>query len=537
MTSSRPDGDRGTAGDGGAGPRHDAPVFDNPLAMFEWRVRHDPDAPFLVRVDGAAQSYAELAGRAAALAAVLDGRGVRRGDVVGVYLGNDRAWVVAMLACWRLGATAACCADMLPAAEAAGRFQLTGAKHVIAREWPDAGERTIIVDAEGAVEGAPSPHLGDIPEPKAHLLTPGSPAVILFTSGSTGQAKPVWRPHSALAEGSRMTAGAYAKVAGFRPRTAPLTHPPAVNFSPFGHSAALGRVLFRIYVGRRLILIPKFTIDAVEQLARNYEVDTLQLAPAMIHDLAYTERDIRFRNLKYVNSGTAPLPISTRDRFEARYGVPVLQAYGSTEGAVMSLEHYDDVIAGRRGPGSVGRISSATPHRIVDAQGKDVAPGEIGELVGRMATAEGAEPNPGVDAEGWFHTGDLARIDEHGILYICGRIKEMMIVGGFNVYPGEVEEALRTSPDIRDAVVVPMPESRLGEVPVAGVVWAEDLAGPAAEEAWRRVTGAVRGLLEPYKTPRRWFTLAAIPLNANGKVDRKEALALATEALRDPVET
>ncbi|WP_337188092.1 class I adenylate-forming enzyme family protein [Phenylobacterium sp.] len=537
MTSSRPDGGREVAGDDGAAPREGAPVFENPLAMFEWRVRHDPDAPFLVSVDGAAQSYAELAGRAAALADVLEARGVGRGDVVGVYLGNDRAWVVAMLACWRLGATAACCADMLPPVEAAGRFELSGATHVIARGWPEAGERTIIVDAEGAAEGAPLPRPGDIPEPRAHLLTPESPAVVLFTSGSTGQAKPVWRPHSALAEGSRMTAGAYAKVAGFRPRTAPPTSPPAINFSPFGHSAALGRVLFRIYVGRRLILIPKFTVDAIEQLAKNYEVDTLQLAPAMIHDLAYTDRDIRFRNLKYVNSGTAPLPISTRDKFEARYGAPVLQAYGSTEGAVMSLERYEDVIAGRRGPGSVGRIASGTPHRIVDPQGKDVAPGETGELVGRMPSAEGAEPHPGVDAEGWFHTGDLARIDEHGILYICGRIKEMMIVGGFNVYPGEVEEALRTAPEVRDAVVVPMPDPRLGEVPVAGVVWADDLAGPAAEEAWRRVAAAVRGLLEPYKTPRRWFTLAAIPLNPNGKVDRKEALGLATEALRDLAET
>jgi long-chain acyl-CoA synthetase len=356
--------------------------------------------------------------------------------------------------------------------------------------------------------------------------------VVLFTSGTTGEPKAIWRPHAELANAPRVTAGAYAKTANFRPRTAPDAIAPAPSFSPFGHASALGRLVFRIYVGRKLLIIPKFNIDAMEQVANNYAIDTLHLTPAMIHELAFTERDIRFRALKYVNSGSAPLPITTRDRFEQRYNAPVLQAYGATEGAITALEHYDDVVAGRRGPGSVGRIPKDMPHRIVDGDGNDVPAGEQGELLGKLRTVAGASPNPSVDAEGWFHTGDLARIDEHGILYICGRIKEMMIVGGFNVYPGEVEEAFRRFPEVREIVVVPLPDPRLGELPVAGIVWEDDPPACDHELIWARIAKEARETLEPYKVPRRWFPLADIPRNANGKVDRRAAIAIASEALR-----
>lgn len=508
--------------------------------MFAWRARHDPDAVFIITPDGIERTYAQLTQRARQLALALATAGIRRGDVVGLHLANEPAWVVALVACWQLGAVAACCGSLTPAAEAVRRFELARTQGVIA-SGDDAfdGLKLIRVSSEGVPQGAAAD------EALAHRLlgadSLGSDelAAILFTSGTTGQPKAIPKMHSDIAAGARMTAGAYAKAAGFRPRTAPAGLPPAVGLNPFGHSAPIGRMVFRLYVGRALVLAPKFDVALMAQIASRYPLDALQLTPAMIHALAYADIDIPFKALKYVTSGTAPLPVATRDRFEQRFGVPVLQAYGSTEGTVTALERYEDVIAGRRGRGSVGRLPAGMPHRIVDLQGRDVAPGEEGELLGRPRRVPTGQSNgnranlssPPTDAEGWVHTGDLARIDSHGILYITGRLKEMMIVGGFNVYPGEVEDVLAHFEPIREVVVVAFPDERLGEVPVAGIVWAGAVKESERAKAWESIAAAARDKLEAYKIPRRWFALTELPRNQTGKVDRNEAVKLAVQFL------
>ena len=161
----------------------------------------------------------------------------------------------------------------------------------------------------------------------------------------------------------------------------------------------------------------------------------------MVHTLAFTNEVVELGLLKYVTSGTAPLSIATRDAFERRYGVPVLQAYGSSEGCVTARERYEDVRAGRRGPGSVGRVDG--PVRIVDPAGKDVAVGEDGEIIGLPDVsasggylgADGVEPLP-LDDDGWYHTGDIGHLDDHGILYVTGRLKEMLGRRGLQCLPG-----------------------------------------------------------------------------------------------------
>lgn len=502
------------------------------LAMFEWRVAHDPDAVFVITPDGQERTYAELARSAGLLAMSLANAGVARGDTVGLYLANDPAWIVSAFACWRLGSIAAFCNSMTPIAEALRRFELVRASHIVAAG--DLGSKIPLtrVLSEGKLVDPIDDSRVDWQLRRSDELRRDSEAVILFTSGTTGEPKAIRRPHSQIADGPRMTAGAYAKSAEFRPNVAPKNIPPAVIVQPFGHSASLGQMVFRMYVGRALVIMPKFDVDSIAQVASRYPIDTLQLTPAMIHSLAFAERDITFRALKYVNCGTAPLAVPTRERFEARFGAPVLQAYGSTEGAITALERYDDAVAGRRGQGCVGRIPPNMPYRLVDATGNDVERGRDGELLGRMREVAGAPRHPAVDDQGWFHTGDIARIDDHGILYITGRLKEMMIVGGFNVYPGEVEGALLKSNQIRDAVVVALPDERLGEIPVVGLVWDSSVLEAGREIEWQKIVTDMRRLLEPYKLPRQWFALKELPRNANGKVDRRAAVALAMEMLR-----
>jgi acyl-CoA synthetase (AMP-forming)/AMP-acid ligase II len=253
-------------------------------------------------------------------------------------------------------------------------------------------------------------------------------------------------------------------------------------------------------------------------------MDTLQLTPTMIHMLTTADEQIDLGSVKYVTSGTAPLPIDTRNRFEARFGMPVMQAYGMTEVGAVAQERYDDVVAGRRGPGSVGRLAEGVEVRIRRLD-EDRPAGE-GEIVVRTDEAStaflGGAPVP-VDEEGWFETGDVGRMED-GILYVTGRVQEKIIVGGFNVYPAEVEDAARRSSSVEDIVVVGLPDDRLGEQPVAGIVW-------ASEPNEAVLFSELRERLAPYKIPRATFPIDVVPLTARDKVDRVRARQLARDAL------
>jgi long-chain acyl-CoA synthetase len=510
--------------------------------MFARRLAADADVPFLMASDGRSWTFRYLDQLAGRLAVTLREHGVGHGDIVGLYQWNDTSWFVSALAGWRLGAVVACCGSVSPAAEAVRRFSLVRPKVVVSSE-PAAldGMTVITVDESGRTGDADA---GAGPEAEASwpgaMPLPDQPAAIFFTSGTTGDAKAVVKVHGQFPEAARATATAYSRAPSFRPRMADSTKPPALGFNPFGQAACFGRLVFRLYIGRPLVQIRKFDVAVVQELATRYDFDTLQLTPAMVHSLAFTDLDLSLGKLQYVNSGTAPLAPATRDEFERRYGVPVLQAYGSTEGGVTALERYDDVIAGRRGPGSVGRITAESTWRIVRGDGLDAAPGEEGEILGKPKNVTMAEAGISalpLDADGWYHTGDIGRVDEHGILYITGRVKDMLIVGGFNVYPGEVEDALRESPLVRDAMVVGLPDERLGEVPVAAVVWdPAESRGRAEGDALAEVIARARGLLAAYKVPRRWLSVEEIPLTPNGKPDRRGLARLAAARSRSTAE-
>jgi acyl-CoA synthetase (AMP-forming)/AMP-acid ligase II len=505
------------------------------LDMFRRRLAADPDRVFLELPDGTGWTFRELQLAADELRGELVARGVTPGDVVGLYQWNEPSWFVSTLAVWEAGAVPAPCGGVSPASEAIRRFELVTPKIVVSSDVPDISDRWSVMQVD--VGGRPVGEVIGEPAGDESRRTPpeDSPGCIFFTSGTSGDAKAVVKSHLGLADFANQAASVYSKSASFRPRMADTSKPPAISFNPFGQSACFGRLVLRLFVGRALVLFRRFNVASLGQVASRYPLDTLQLTPAMIHMLAFSDDQIDLSSLKYVNSSTAPLPTSTRDAFEARYGVPVLQAYGSTEGGVMALERLEDVLAGLRGAGAVGRISAESQWRIVDAEGRDVPTGTEGEILGRpkerkLVTADG-ESSLEVDEDGWYHTGDLARVDEHGILYITGRIKEMMIVGGFNVFPSEIEDALRELPEIRDAIVVGLADARLGEIPVAGILWAGGAATTRDSAVVQHLTAHARERLAAYKVPRRWFDLGAMPLTANGKLDRKAALGIAEIAL------
>ena len=489
------------------------------------RVRRDASTPFLLTIDAREPygvrtlSYGQIATRAAVLGHALSDAGMLPGERIGCYLPNSPSWVVASLAVWWNRGVVAAAGTLLPGAEAARLFELADVQRVVSiTDGPDVpnDHHVVRVDAEGRVDGTPDP--GDSGWEDAGLVHPNAEdlALAIFTSGTTGHPKGVTHTHGDIVAAARRVAAAYARDDTYRPEPAPAHLAPGVVFNPFGHMAGYSRLVFRMWIGRPTVIVPKFTVEAVGALLSRFEMDSLQLTPAMIHMLAATDQRLDLRGVKYVTSGTAPLATDTRERFEARYGVPVMQAYGSTELGAVAQERFDDVVSGRRGPGSVGRVAAGVEVKIRHLD--DDRPNGEGEILVRTDEASrefiGGEALP-VDAEGWFATGDVGRIDD-GILYITGRAQEKIIVGGFNVYPAEVEDIARRSSLVRDAVVVALPDDRLGELPVAGIVWADE-----PDEA--KLLEEMRANLAHYKVPRALFSIDVVPVTPREKIDRRRA--------------
>ena len=507
-------------------------MTDQPSSLVDIVLRRagrNPSAPLLltIRADGESDgviTYGEVLDRATKLAAVLGAADVGPGDRVGCYLSNSPSWVVASLAVWLRGATVGAVGTLVPGPEASALFALAEAKVVVAAvDAPDlkAGASIVHVGDDGVVvghadEGAPA---GDLTVPD-----PEGMAVVIFTSGTTGRPKGVTHTHGDIVAAARRVAAAYARTSDYRPDPAPAHLPPGVVFNPYGHMAGYSRLAFRMWIGRPTVILPRFTVPAARALLACFRMDTLQLTPTMIYMLATAEEDIDLGAVKYVTSGTAPLSIDTRERFEQRFGVPVMQAYGMTEVGAVAQERYDDVVAGRRGPGSVGRLAEGVEVRIRHMD--DDRPAGEGEILVRTDEASaqflGGAAVP-IDEDGWFATGDVGRLDD-GILYITGRAQEKIIVGGFNVYPAEVEDVARRSVLVHDAVVVGLADERLGERPVAGIVWAGESDEPALLEE-------LREQLAPYKVPRATFPIVVVPLTPRDKVDRRRAAELAVAAL------
>jgi long-chain acyl-CoA synthetase len=220
------------------------------------------------------------------------------------------------------------------------------------------------------------------------------------------------------------------------------------------------------------------------------------------------------------------LPPTLREEFEARFGVPVLQAYGQTEAfGAIAVERARDVLAGRRRPTSVGRPLPGVDVAILGPTGTRLGPGEDGEICvwTTSATAGYAGdggPSTPLDGQGWLHTGDLGHLDDDGYLYVSGRLKTIIICGGFNIVPEELEAVLESDPAVREAAVVALPDRRLGEIPVALV---------EADGDGDAITSRVSERLVAYKRPRRLFVVDALPRLASGKVDKPAARAMAAE--------
>jgi acyl-CoA synthetase (AMP-forming)/AMP-acid ligase II/alkylation response protein AidB-like acyl-CoA dehydrogenase len=439
------------------------------------------DEPLLHTIDRSVTA-GEARRAAAATAAQLRDAGIQPGQPVAVQFPNTPEMVTTMFGVWQADAVFVPVNWRAPAAEV---DRALGTVEAVALVRPDGVQRL-----EGTGKCDPDA------------------AFVQWTSGTTGDPKAILHTHTAYLELLDRVLG---ELGGGR---AQRDGPPTPNLIPvsLALNAGIYNVLFGLRAGAPIVIMKRFETATFAELVRRFDIRSTVLPPAAITMLADDERVDDLTPLRYVRSITAPLSPREARRFADRFGALVLNGYGQAEiGEVIGWTAAD----ARAHPEKLGAVGR--PHPGV--QIKLLGGGELAVRPPRMAAGYlgGEGFGDRLDADGYLRTGDLARVDEDGFVWIEGRIGEVVNRGGNKVVPGEVEDVLRAAPAVKDAAVVGARDARLGEVPVAFVVGDVD---ERALNSW------CRERLVPYKVPVSFRLVDALPRNETGKVVRRRLLAV-----------
>jgi fatty-acyl-CoA synthase len=485
------------------------------------RARLTPDKTALVCVpQGTRHTYAELDRRAALMASMwVSACGLQPGDRVGLLAHNRIEFIDAFFATGKSGVILVPLGTRLTAHELAQIIEDAGLRILIyADAFADivrtlhglvAIDRWIALDEPAHTCDE---RLSDRLPTEVGPLTRPSPediCCLLYTSGTTGKPKGVMVPHRMVVWNGYNTVICWQLQAD---DVSPI-------FTPLYHAGGLGAFLVPIFtIGGTIVLHAGFDPVEIWQTIER-ERCTVVLGVPTIYKLLMESPEFERTHLSSVRafmSGGAPLPLYIIEAYQQR-GVVFKQGYGLTEVGVncfaMTIE--DSI----RKKGSIGKPLMFTEARLVDGAGGEVAADEVGELWLRGPhVCKGYWRNPeataaALDAEGWFHTGDLARRDAEGFFTIAGRQKDMLISGGVNIYPAEIEGALLLHPDVKDAAIVGIPDETWGEVGAAVVV-RRDVSGSSGEA----LTAFLSGRLAKYKIPRHWVFVDTLPRTAYGKL-------------------
>ncbi|HEV2510331.1 class I adenylate-forming enzyme family protein [Bosea sp. (in: a-proteobacteria)] len=469
-------------------------------------------------------SYGELAERTARIASHLQANGVGPGDRVAIHLPNSVDWVEACLGIVRAGAVAVPISFDATVDEIAYRIDDAQCVAAFAREQ----RRDVLRQASGSIavmtfengKGAAVAEDGAGPAP-LDPLDIERPAFIVYTSGTTGRAKGVVLSLQSMLW---VTAACWAPVAGLNADDYVL------NALPLYHSYALNLAVVSIVAtGASEYLMENFSTSRLAEVLAQEPITLLPGVPTVFHYMLERAKEDGRRTLSHVRiclSAGAVLPGPLNQEFESWFGVKLLDGYGITETSTMVTINTP---GGGRFMGSCGLPLPGLATRIVDHDDRDVAPGGEGELIVRGPNVMlGYHDNPEATAaalrDGWYRTGDLARADRFGFLSITGRLKEIIIRGGQNIAPVEVEEAIFAHESVLDCAVVGIPHEFLGEVPVAFVIPRE---GHRLDE--EAILAHCRTRLSGYKNPQAVHVVAAIPRTGSGKVQRFKLKQLLSE--------
>ncbi|MHC8380670.1 class I adenylate-forming enzyme family protein [Pseudomonas sp. LB3P14] len=478
--------------------------------LSDLRTASEPNA-LCVADDNSNLTNRQFHSRILAAAGVFANMGVGVGDVVAVMLPNQVEFVVAMFAAWRLGAAITPINPALTSKEATHQLVDSKAKLLI----NTSGEAVVpsvlslpvsTLESGAAYTGVP-------------FEEPTALALLIYTSGTTGLPKGVMLDHANVEAMSEM---------GRHSLKVTATDHCLLILPLFHVNGILVSTLIPLLSGGRVTIRKRFNIDTffedVEWLRPTY----FSAVPTIYAMLNALPREIKpyTSSLRYGICGAAPASAELLKKFEARFGFPLLEGYGLSEGTCASTINPFD---GLRKVGTVGLPFIGQYIAIADPSGVHLPQGAIGEvLVQGPNVMRGYLGKPEETAKtivgGWLHTGDIGRIDEDGYLAIVGRLKEMIIRGGENIYPKEIEDVLFEFPGVLEAAVIGAPHETLGEIVVAYVAFRSGFAGTQ-----QRLNEHCTDRLTRYKRPSTINIIDSLPKNAVGKVDKLRLRKMWTE--------
>jgi fatty-acyl-CoA synthase len=512
----------------------------NPFRMLELHALNDPGRPAIVAGD-VRLSYGELAARINRLAHGLHTLGVGPRDRVGVLLNNGYQHIELASALGQLGAVAVQIGYRLKPKEVAYILQNSGAKALVFHAVHAATVEEALREGGGPPRGSCIGVDGPTPEgggalPRAdrfpryeELLAHGDPTrppsvsggdlggVMIYTSGTTGRAKGADRDFGQMG---------LLPVVSFIDRLPLRTDDRHLVTCPLYHSAAPAFAGLVLFAGGCIVLQEHFEPRAVLATMQRERITSSMMVPTMLSRLvALGLPEIRKHDLgalRWLMSGAAPLPTELARRVEEAFGPVLYNFYGATETGFVTVATPGEHTAR---PGTIGRVVGGVAIRLLDEQGREVPVGEVGEVYVKspMMVAgyhRNAEATRAAQRDGFFSVGDLARRDADGYYYLVDRKHDMVISGGVNIYPWEIEQRLHHHPDVADVAVVGVPDPDWGESLVAFVVLRAGASADAAE-LMRFVTDE----LADFKRPRRVVFLDALPRNPTGKILKRELRA------------
>jgi long-chain acyl-CoA synthetase len=485
------------------------------------------------------RDHAEVADRVDRIASGLQKLGVSQGDSVCMLMRNDIAFIEAAYAAMRLGAYGV---------PINWHFKPEEIKYVL----NDSGSHVLIAHADmlhGVREAIPSgvtvlsaPTPPEILASPDHLATPDfavefeswlkeqrrydGPAVpqpqnMIYTSGTTGHPKGV-RRHAPTPEQSANAERMRAMIYGLKPGARAILPGPLYHSAPNSFGLRAGRL------GGALVLMPRFEPEEFLRLIEAQRIDTMFMVPTMFIRLMKLPEEIRKKydvsSLRHIIHAAAPCPADIKRAMIEWWGPVIYEFYGSTESGAVTFANSEDAL---KKPGTVGRIAPGAELRFIGDDGRELPQGQIGEIYSRIAGSPDftyhnkPEKRAEIDRAGFITSGDVGYIDKDGYVFICDRKRDMVISGGVNIYPAEIEAALHAVPGVHDCAVFGIPDEEFGEALMAVV---EPQAGVTLDIG--SVRAQLKRSLADYKVPKHIEIQDNLPREDSGKIFKRR--------LRDP---
>jgi len=489
--------------------------------LLEQRVGETPDKPFLFsEADGRSFTYAEFDAAVNRTCSLLAEHGVVKGNAVSLLLPNSAEYITAFFACWKLGAIAGPVNSLLKAQEIAYVISNSEASDLLAhREFIPTIEniRRDLPQLKAIIEFSDESAATCNVTPRTSLpveIDPEDEAIIIYTSGTTGRPKGCLLTHGNVIANARQIS----EWLKFTPADRLLTVMPL-----FHMNAVSVTTMSALYAGGSTVVSPMFSTSRFWQIISDYRITSFGSVATMLSLLLKTYPDgvppgLKTDQLRFAMCGSAPVPAEVLKRFEETFHCLVIEGYGLSESTCRSTFNPPDK---RRRPGSCG-LPIGNEMRVVDDNDNEVADRALGEIVLRGENIlKGYFKNPEANAAafcgGWFHTGDIGYRDEDGFYYIVDRKSDMIIRGGENIYPREIDEVLYQHPAVAAAATIGIPDQLYGEEVAAFVVLKEDVSAGQEE-----LIAFCRQRLADYKCPKTIRFVREIPKGPTGKLLKRE---------------